>query len=80
MESWYQFSRYNKERADREVVAAVTLRDLIEETLDNVRNELEAQRIASEYALRKRIHEMERAKGELEWQEEKVRTLVIVES
>ena len=43
-----------------------------------VRNELEAQRTATEFALRKRIYEMERAKGELEWQEKKVINLFAV--
>lgn len=35
-------------------------------------NELEAQRVATEFALRKRIRDMERAYDELKWQEQKV--------
>ena len=34
---------------------------------------MEAQKIATEYAYRKRIHEFERAKDELEWQKKNVR-------
>lgn len=48
--------------------ASVTLREAIAATLAQTRNELEAQRIATEFAYRKRIHETERAEGELEWQ------------
>ena len=71
-ESWFQFSRYNKERADSEVQAGVTLGEAIEHSLSTSRNELQAQKVATEFAYRKRLHEQERAKGELEWQEEKV--------
>lgn len=35
-------------------------------------NELEAQRVATEFALRKRIRDMERAYDELKWQERNV--------
>ena len=52
--------------------ASVVLREAIDATLAETRNELEAQRIATEFAYRKRLHEMERAEGELMWQEEKV--------
>ena len=71
-ESWFQFSRYNKERADNEVRAGIRMQEIIDDTLCMARNELEAQRIATEFGYRKRLHEQERAKGELEWQELKV--------
>ena len=35
-------------------------------------NELEAQRVATEFALRKRIRDLERAYDELKWQEQNV--------
>ena len=55
--------------------ASVTLREATAATLANTRNELEAQRNATEFAYRKRIHETERAEGELEWQRKNVRIL-----
>ena len=71
-ESWYEFTRYNKERANAEVKAAVTLGEVIDDTLAMTKNELESQRTATEFAFRKRLHQQELAKGELEWQEFKV--------
>ncbi|XP_046332598.1 tektin-2-like [Haliotis rufescens] len=67
-QQWEDFSRYNKERAEAEMKASTRLREAIHHTLQQTANDLEAQRIASEYAFRKRIHEFERAKDELEWQ------------
>ena len=52
--------------------SSVTLREAINATLAQTKNELEAQRVATEFSYRKRIHEAERAKGELEWQQENV--------
>ena len=72
-ESWHQFSEYNKKRAEAEMKASVTLREAIDATLAQTKNELEAQRIATEYSYRKRLHEAERAEGELEWQRKNVR-------
>lgn len=67
-QQWEDFSRYNKERAEAEMQASTRLREAIHHTLQQTENDLEAQRIASEYAFRRRIHEFERAKDELEWQ------------
>ncbi|XP_046561496.1 tektin-2-like [Haliotis rubra] len=67
-QQWEDFSRYNKERAEAEMKASTRLREAIHHTLQQTANDLEAQRIATEYAFRKRIHEFERAKDELEWQ------------
>lgn len=71
-QQWEDFSRYNKERAEAEMKASTCLREAIHHTLQQCDNDLEAQRIATEYAYRKRIHEFERAKGELEWQKKNV--------
>ncbi|XP_013390065.1 tektin-2-like [Lingula anatina] len=69
-QNWEDFSRYNKERAEAEMNASTRLREAIHHTLQQTANDLEAQRLATEYAYRKRIHETERAKGELEWQKQ----------
>ena len=54
------------------------MQEIIDDTLSMARNELEAQRMATEYGYRKRLHEQERAKGELEWQQFKVRFFDII--
>ncbi|CAH1773590.1 unnamed protein product [Owenia fusiformis] len=67
-QQWEDFSRYNKERADAEMKASQRLREATHHTLHQTDNDQEAQKQATEYDLRKRIHEFERAKDELEWQ------------
>ncbi|XP_007444511.1 tektin-2 [Python bivittatus] len=68
-EQWDQFSQYNKDRAETEMKAAAELREAIALTIAQTDNELEAQRVATEFAFRKRIHELEKALNELRWQE-----------
>lgn len=67
-QNWEDFSRYNKERTDQEVRASERLRDGIRQAIAQTTNDLNAQRNAANFALRKRIHEFERARDELEWQ------------
>jgi len=67
-QQWEDFSRYNKERAEAEMRSSTRLREAIHHTLQECDNDLEAQKLGTEYAFRKRIHETERAKKELEWQ------------
>ncbi|XP_071964902.1 tektin-B1-like [Antedon mediterranea] len=67
-QTWEDFSRYNKQRADAEMTTSNRLREAIHSTIAQTDNDLEAQRQASEFALRKRIHEMKSAKVEDEWQ------------
>ncbi|XP_066495186.1 tektin-2 [Tiliqua scincoides] len=68
-EQWDQYSQYNKDRAEAELKAAADLREAMALTIAQTDNELEAQRVASEFAFRKRIHDLERALDELRWQE-----------
>nr|CAB3266895.1 tektinB1 tektin B1 [Phallusia mammillata] len=49
--------------------ASVTLREAIDATLAQTKNELEAQRTATEFSYRKRLHEMEQSERELVWQQ-----------
>ncbi|VDI10752.1 tektin-2-like [Mytilus galloprovincialis] len=67
-QQWEDFSRYNKDRAEAEMKSSTRLREAIHHTLQQTANDLEAQKIATEYAYRRRIHEFERAKDELDWQ------------
>ncbi|XP_053123198.1 tektin-2-like isoform X3 [Hemicordylus capensis] len=71
-EEWDQCSQYNRDRAEAEMKAATELREAIALTIAQTDNELEAQRTASEFAFRKRIHELERALDELRWQEKNI--------
>ena len=78
-QNWEDFSRYNKERADAEMKASTTLREAIHHTLHKTENDLDAQKGATEYAYRKRLHETEQAKEELEWQKANVSTSCILD-
>ncbi|NWH60788.1 TEKT2 protein, partial [Geococcyx californianus] len=66
---WEQNSQCNKELAEAEMKASMQLREAILLTIAQTNNELEAQRVATEFALRKRIRDLERAHDELKWQE-----------
>uniref|UniRef100_A0A8V0YQ52 Tektin n=1 Tax=Gallus gallus TaxID=9031 RepID=A0A8V0YQ52_CHICK len=68
---WEQNSQYNKDCAEEEMKASTKLREAIMLSIAQTNNELEAQRVATEFALRKRIRDMERAYDELKWQEQK---------
>lgn len=72
-ETWDSFSNYNRQRAEAEMKASKHLREAIFATLTQTANDVEAQRQATEYGFRKRIHETEQAKSELEWQQRNVR-------
>lgn len=76
-ETWNSFSQYNKFRGEAEMKASQRLREAIFATLEKTKNDLEAQRKATEYEFRKRIHETDQAKNELEWQQSKVSILTI---
>lgn len=55
------------------VYESVRLRENIFHTMGQSAADFESQSKTSEYALRKRLHEMERAMKELEWQKKQVR-------
>ncbi|XP_052574283.1 tektin-2 [Peromyscus californicus insignis] len=69
LQQWDEFSRFNKDRADAEMKAAIELREAIALTIAQTNNELEAQRVTTEFAFRKRLREMEGVYSELKWQE-----------
>jgi hypothetical protein len=54
------------------VYESVRLRESIFHTIGQSSADLESQGKASEYALRKRLNELERALKELEWQKKQV--------
>ncbi|NWW90082.1 TEKT2 protein, partial [Rhynochetos jubatus] len=67
---WEQHSQHNKERAEAEMKASTELREAALLAIAQTNNELEAQRVATEFALRKRIRDLEGAYDELRWQEQ----------
>ncbi|XP_028820571.1 tektin-2 isoform X1 [Denticeps clupeoides] len=67
-QQWVQFSHHNVTRAQQEMQASQQLRENISTTRVQVQNELEAQRTVLQFALRKRTHNLEQAKDELQWQ------------
>uniref|UniRef100_A0A8C3W493 Tektin n=1 Tax=Catagonus wagneri TaxID=51154 RepID=A0A8C3W493_9CETA len=69
LQQWDDFSQFNKNQAEAEMKGAVELREAIALTIAETNNELEAQRVATEFAFRKRLREMEKVYSELKWQE-----------
>lgn len=67
-QQWEDYSRYNKERAEAEMDSSRRLREAIHHTIHQTDNDLAAQHKATDYALRKRVHEFEKAIDELNWQ------------
>ncbi|XP_032817462.2 tektin-2-like [Petromyzon marinus] len=66
--TWDEFSRRNVERAMAEMRASSALREAITATIAQTTNELEAQKNSTDFAFRKRSHELDKVKAELEWQ------------
>ncbi|XP_006867595.1 PREDICTED: tektin-2 [Chrysochloris asiatica] len=69
LQQWDDFSHFNKNRAEAEMKAATELREAIALTIAETNNELEAQRVATDFAFRKRLRETEKVYSELRWQE-----------
>ncbi|XP_058261120.1 tektin-2 [Hemibagrus wyckioides] len=67
-QQWMQFSQHNITQAKEEMQASLHLRENINITIAQVQNELESQRIATQFASRKRTHQLEQAHQELQWQ------------
>ncbi|XP_066121180.1 tektin-2 isoform X1 [Saccopteryx bilineata] len=78
IQQWDDFSQFNKNRAEAEMKEATELREAIALTIAETNNELEAQRVATEFAFRKRLREMEKVYSELKWQEKNVSLLHLV--
>ncbi|KAA8586201.1 hypothetical protein FQN60_007770, partial [Etheostoma spectabile] len=67
-EEWVQFSQYNVARAQEAMQVSQQMREDTSLTRAQLQNELDIQRHATEFALRKRKHQEEQARDELEWQ------------
>ncbi|XP_064204867.1 tektin-2 isoform X1 [Anguilla rostrata] len=67
-QQWELFSRSNVSRAREEMQASQQLRGDMKLTKAQVLIELQAQHMATDFALRKRAHQLERACDEMAWQ------------
>ncbi|KAF3834300.1 hypothetical protein F7725_025504 [Dissostichus mawsoni] len=67
-QEWLQFSQYNVACAQEAVQVSQQMREDMSLTRAQLQNELDTQRRATEFALRKRNHHEEQARNELEWQ------------
>ena len=67
-EQWCSFSAHNSASAKDEIQNSTSLRELIYQTIKQTNSDLVAQWTATNYALRKRLHQIEQIKQELEWQ------------
>ena len=59
-DAWDGHSNYNTQRAVAEMKSSTALREAINNMIEQTSNDLEAQRLRTEYAFRKRIHEVDK--------------------
>ncbi|XP_008558946.1 tektin-2 [Microplitis demolitor] len=71
-DTWLEHCRYIKNLAENELKDAHTFRDIMSVMRKRARNDMEAQQDASDYALRKRIHQTQKSRNEMQWQKQKV--------
>ena len=56
--AWHAFSENNRNNAEDCIRSSTALRELIETDINNTSNDLESQRLATNYAFRNRIHDV----------------------
>jgi len=71
-QAWEEQSRYNKLRADCELANSIKLREAMLLTIDQTYNDLKAQREVTDFAMRKRLHEMIKSAADLQHQRQKI--------
>ncbi|XP_067111503.1 tektin-2-like [Osmerus mordax] len=67
-QQWEQFSQHNVSKAQQEMQASLQLREEMRLSRLQIQNELQSQRIATEFSIRKRTHQMQQAHDERKWQ------------
>ncbi len=77
-QQWHSFSKFNKEKSDAEIESSKRLREKIQHTMAQSASDIESQKNATEFAMRKRIHETEQAKDELLWQKKNVKKSLFI--
>lgn len=71
-EQWLQKVEANRQMAQDELQDTLRLRESLFVARERARNTLRAQTDVTNYMLRRRIYETQRARNELEWQKMKV--------
>ncbi|XP_046874534.1 tektin-2 [Hypomesus transpacificus] len=67
-QQWEQFSQHNMSRAQQEMQVSLQLREETRLSRLQIQNELQSQRIATEFSIRKRTHQLQQAHDERKWQ------------
>ncbi|KAM6899604.1 tektin-2 [Xenentodon cancila] len=67
-QEWVQFSQHNVTHSQEAMQASQQMREEMSLSRAQLQNEMETQRRATEFALRKRNHHEEQARHELQWQ------------
>lgn len=72
-EAWLDHCRHTKLLADNEMSDTYSFREAMQVMRDRARNDIAAQQDVTDFALRKRIYETQKARNELDWQKLKVK-------
>lgn len=79
-QAWEEQSRYNKIRADCELATSIKLRESMLLTIDQTYNDIRSQREATDFAMRKRQHEVGKSGDDLQHQRQKVKESSVLTS
>lgn len=71
-EAWLEHCRYTKTFADNELSDLFSFRETMNVMRERARNDIKAQQDVTDFSLRKRIYQTQKARNELEWQKLKV--------
>ncbi|XP_017885994.1 tektin-2 [Ceratina calcarata] len=71
-EAWLEHCRYTKTLADNELSDAYGFREAMNVMRERARNDIKAQQDVTDFSLRKRIYQTQKARNELEWQKLKI--------
>lgn len=72
-ETWLQHCQHVKLLADNELEDMYNFRESIQDARDKTRNDIRAQQDFTDFTLRKRIYQTQKARNELDWQKLKVK-------
>ncbi|XP_046430599.1 tektin-2 isoform X2 [Neodiprion fabricii] len=71
-EAWKDHCRYSKLLADNEMSDTYNFREAMQVVRERARNDIRAQQDVSDFTLRKRIYQTQKARNELDWQKMKM--------
>ncbi|CAL7936308.1 unnamed protein product [Xylocopa violacea] len=71
-EAWLEHCQYTKTSADNELNDVYNFREAMNVMRERARNDIKAQQDVTDFSLRKRIYQTQKARNELEWQKLKI--------